>query len=48
MLGFVADTLSNKLLHAPSHRLRSADSVEQALLVNAARKLFELPEDGDQ
>ena len=45
VLGFVADTLSNKLLHAPSHRLRSADSVEQALLVNAARKLFELPED---
>lgn len=45
VLGFVADTLSNKLLHAPSHRLRSADSVEQALLVNAARKLFELPEE---
>ena len=25
--------------------LRSADSVEQALLLNAARKLFDLPED---
>jgi len=45
VLGFVADTLSNKLLHAPSHRLRSADSVEQAMLVNAARKLFDLPDD---
>lgn len=45
VLGFVADTLSNKLLHAPSHRLRSADSVEQSLLVHAARKLFDLPED---
>lgn len=45
VLGFVADTLSNKLLHAPSHRLRSADSVEQSLLINAARKLFDLPED---
>jgi glutamyl-tRNA reductase len=45
VLGFVANTLSNKLLHAPSHRLRSADSVDQALLINAARRLFELPED---
>ena len=45
VLGFVADTLSNKLLHAPSHRLRSADNVEQSMLVHAARKLFDLPED---
>ncbi|MGQ0620793.1 MAG: glutamyl-tRNA reductase [Panacagrimonas sp.] len=45
VLGFVADTLSNKLLHAPSHRLRKADGVEQALLVNAARKLFDLPDE---
>ena len=48
VLGFVANTLSNKLLHAPSHRLRSADSVEQAMLVNAARKLFELPDEDQQ
>ena len=47
VLGFVADTLSNKLLHAPSHRLRSADSVEQAMLVNAARRLFDLPDEED-
>jgi glutamyl-tRNA reductase len=44
VLAFVADTLSNKLLHAPSSRLRSASSVEQALLVTAARQLFDLPE----
>jgi glutamyl-tRNA reductase len=45
VLGFVADTLTNKLLHAPSHRLRSVGAVEQALLVNAARKLFDLPDE---
>ena len=45
VLGFVADTLSNKILHGPSQALRRADAVEQALLLNAARKLFELPED---
>lgn len=44
VLAFVADTLSNKLLHAPSAALRKADAVEQALLLNAARKLFDLPE----
>jgi glutamyl-tRNA reductase len=44
VLGFVADTLANKLLHMPSDRLRRADGVEQALLVNAARKLFDLPD----
>lgn len=47
MLSFVADTLSNKLLHAPSHRLRNAGVVEQSMLVNAARALFELPEDDE-
>lgn len=47
VLSFVADTLTNKLLHAPSHRLKNADGVEQALLLNAARKLFDLPEQDD-
>ena len=46
-LAFVADTLSNKLLHGPSSALRKADAVEQALLLSAARKLFGLPEEGD-
>ncbi len=42
---FVADTLSNRLLHAPSKALRSADAIEQALLLDAAQKLFDLPDD---
>jgi glutamyl-tRNA reductase len=45
VMAFVADTLANKLLHAPSERLRNADAVEQALLLDAAQKLFDLPED---
>ncbi len=45
VMAFVADTLSNKILHAPSRALRRADAVEQALLLNAARRLFDLPED---
>lgn len=45
VMDFVANTLSNKLLHAPSHRLRNSDSVEQALLINATRRLFDLPDD---
>ena len=43
---FVADTLANKLLHAPSAALKRADAVEQALLLNAAQTLFGLDEDG--
>ena len=42
VMQFVADTLANKLLHAPSAVLKSADSVEQALLLSAAQKLFAL------
>ena len=45
VMAFVADTLANKLLHAPSKALRTADAVEQALLLDAAQKLFDLPED---
>ena len=44
VMAFVADTLSHKLVHAPSAALRQADAIEQALLVNSARKLFDLPE----
>lgn len=42
VIAFVADTLSNKLLHGPSAQLRRADAVEQALLMSSAEKLFEL------
>ncbi len=45
VMEFVANTLSNKLMHEPSRTLRRADAVEQALLVNGVRRLFDLPED---
>ena len=48
VLTFVAVTLSNKLVHAPSAVLRHADAVEQALLLNSVRKLFDLPEDDER
>jgi glutamyl-tRNA reductase len=47
VLAFVADTLSNKLLHSPSRTLKSASAVDQAWLLSAAQKLFDLPEDDD-
>lgn len=47
VMQFVADTLANKLMHAPSAALRRADSVEQALLLNAAQSLFDLPTETD-
>jgi glutamyl-tRNA reductase len=45
VMAYVADTLSNKLLHAPVSRLRRADAVEQALLLSGLKKLFDLPEE---
>ncbi|HEU0197693.1 MAG TPA: glutamyl-tRNA reductase [Nevskiaceae bacterium] len=47
VLVYLVDTLSNRLTHAPSHALRTADAVQQALLLSAARKLFELPDEDD-
>lgn len=47
VLHFVADTLANKLLHAPSAALKRADAVEQALLLSAAQSLFDLPDPSD-
>ncbi len=44
VMAFVADTLANKLLHAPSERLHKADLVEQSMLIDAAHKLFDLPD----
>ncbi|QHS10184.1 glutamyl-tRNA reductase [Sinimarinibacterium sp. NLF-5-8] len=44
VMEFVANTLSNKILHAPSQTLRQADSVDQAMLLNAAQRLFQLPD----
>ncbi|MDE2150010.1 MAG: glutamyl-tRNA reductase [Gammaproteobacteria bacterium] len=48
VLGFVADTLAQRLLHAPSAALKRTDAVEQALLLSATRKLFDLPEDAPE
>jgi glutamyl-tRNA reductase len=45
VMQFVADTLANKLLHAPSAALKRADAVEQALLLQAAQTLFDLPKE---
>ena len=47
VMQFVADTMANKLLHAPSAALKRADAVEQALLLSAAQTLFNLPSDSD-
>jgi glutamyl-tRNA reductase len=47
VMSFIADTLANKLLHAPSSALKRAGAVEQALLLAAARKLFDLPDESD-
>jgi glutamyl-tRNA reductase len=47
VIDFVANTLSNKLLHAPSHALKSASAIDQAWLLSAAQKLFDLPPDDD-
>lgn len=44
VLVYLADTLSNRLMHAPSSTLRRADTVEQSLLLSAAHKLFDLPD----
>lgn len=46
VLEYLANTLTNKLVHAPSSALRRADAVEQSLLLNAAQKLFDLDDDG--
>jgi glutamyl-tRNA reductase len=47
VLAFLADTLTNRLTHAPSHRLRSAAEHGEADLIKAAAELFELKK-GDE
>jgi glutamyl-tRNA reductase len=42
VLLYFGDTLTNKLLHAPSARLREAGPAEQRRLLEAARRLFDL------
>jgi len=44
-LEYLATTLTNRLLHAPTVRLRDAAAADNAELVAAARELFDLTED---
>jgi glutamyl-tRNA reductase len=44
-LGFLAHTLTNKLLHGPSSRLRQAGREGQAELLEAANELFQLTDE---
>ncbi|HYM36545.1 MAG TPA: hypothetical protein VET48_14195, partial [Steroidobacteraceae bacterium] len=44
VLDFLASTLTNRLTHAPSHRLRVAAEQGDAELIKAATELFELKE----
>lgn len=43
VLQFLADTLTNRLIHAPSHRLREAGEQGETDLIRAAQELFALP-----
>ncbi len=48
VLAFIAGTLTNKLMHAPTARLRQAGPDEQRALLDAARRLFDLGDDKNQ
>jgi len=47
-LEYLATTLTNRLLHAPTVRLRDAAAADNAELVAAARELFDLSEDDNE
>ena len=42
---YLADTLTHRLVHAPSHVLRQAGETGDEALVHAARRLFHLDAD---
>jgi glutamyl-tRNA reductase len=44
---YLADTLTHRLVHAPSHMLRQAGETGDEALVHAARRLFQLDADGE-
>ena len=44
-LAYLADTLTNRLLHSPTHQLRQAGETGDERLVDAARRLFNLDPD---
>jgi glutamyl-tRNA reductase len=41
-MAYLADTLTHRLVHAPTHALREAGSAGDEALVHAARRLFHL------
>ncbi len=47
-LEYLASTLTNRLMHAPTVRLREAAASDEAALIAAARDLFALGTEGDQ
>jgi len=47
-LEYLATTLTNRLMHAPTVRLRDAAAVDDRTLLAAARELFGLDDEGDQ
>jgi glutamyl-tRNA reductase len=47
-LAFLADTLTNRLVHPPTHRLRQAGESGDDALVEAARQLFALDRPRDE
>ncbi len=44
-LGYLADTLTHRLIHPPTHELRQAGEAGDEALVSAARRLFQLDAD---
>jgi glutamyl-tRNA reductase len=44
-LAYLADTLTHRLLHTPTHQLRQAGETGDEPLISAARRLFELDAD---
>jgi len=46
-LAYLADTLTHRLIHAPTHALRQAGESGDEALVSAARRLFQLDADSE-
>ena len=46
-LAYLADTLTHRLIHAPTHELRQASEAGDEAIVSAARRLFRLDADSE-
>jgi glutamyl-tRNA reductase len=47
VLSFLADTLTHRIIHAPTHALRQASEQADGSLLAAARELFDLDQDSE-